>query len=631
MNVKRWRWVLAVVGLLLAGIGAYFALRLREEPVSPTESVPVVWSEARLSPMHALHVGKNALPCAGCHAGGFERPPGESVCAGCHAKPSRRPHLATTSDGGARCLTCHVFGAKPPAPTCTDCHVAGRDPRAKKIAHHADPSIACTACHDPHGEERGRLADCTGCHEGASASHGRIATRPSGAAPHAVDDAGEGGAAAAALQFAKELYASSAGAEPSATGDPSTGQICTTCHAPHAGKSTARDTCAACHASAGRGEVDGRTFGALAPPRVTPQGPKVAGHDACVTCHDPHVAEKNLVRACQGCHEAQRSALSNPMHATSGCPTCHAPHAPTTALASCQSCHAGKNVLASARVPAHGACNACHDPHDPKAPPQLACAKCHESIRPSHPTSASGACVGCHDPHPSGPTQPIAAACSSCHTKASSETAFHARKVTCAQCHTPHQFALVNTKGQAGATFCAQCHAPEKAKTNARAGHQDCRACHGEPHTPVKQPTCQGCHGAEVATAPKGHARCTSCHDAHDGSLGNRAICTTCHTNKKQALHASVLGADGKACTTCHRPHGPKEPATPPKCTTCHDVAKLPGLHRKPMHVADCRSCHTSHAPPRADRATCTGSCHQDRRNHQPDADLCAGCHVFRR
>jgi hypothetical protein len=37
-----------------------------------------------------------------------------------------------------------------------------------------------------------------------------------------------------------------------------------------------------------------------------------------------------------------------------------------------------------------------------------------------------------------------------------------------------------------------------------------------------------------------------------------------------------------------------------------------------------------AHFPPRADRATCTGSCHADRRNHQPDAKICTGCHVFR-
>lgn len=631
MNVRWRRWMLAAFALLLAGVAAYFALRLREEPVSPTEVVPIVWAEARLSPMHALHVGKKALPCSGCHAAGFEQPPDASVCAGCHDKPSRRPHLTGTSGGAPTCLTCHVFGVKPPAPTCTDCHVAGREPRATKIAHHADPTIACTACHDPHGEERGRLADCTGCHAGASASHGRFVAHAAGAAGSvAMDDAGFDGAAIAYLRSAKELYASSAAANARGVTDPTNGQICAACHAPHAEKTAARAACASCHTGE-RHDAHGSTLGALAPPRVTPEGPQVAGHEACVTCHDPHVAEKRAVRPCQGCHEGKRSALSNPHHASRGCPTCHAPHAPTTAPASCQDCHAGKVVLASARVPAHGACSACHDPHAPSSPPQLACVKCHERVKPSHPASPGGTCVGCHDPHPDDRTGPIAAACSSCHTKASSETAFHARKVTCAGCHTPHRFALADVKGLAGATFCAQCHAPEKAKTSARAGHQDCRACHGEPHAPVAQPTCRSCHAPEAQSAPKGHANCTNCHDAHDGSLGPRAVCTTCHASQKQALHAGVLTADGKACATCHRPHGPKGPASPPKCTTCHDAAKLPGLHRKEAHAANCSSCHTSHAPPRADRTTCTGACHHDRRDHQRDTDLCAGCHVFRR
>jgi hypothetical protein len=29
------------------------------------------------------------------------------------------------------------------------------------------------------------------------------------------------------------------------------------------------------------------------------------------------------------------------------------------------------------------------------------------------------------------------------------------------------------------------------------------------------------------------------------------------------------------------------------------------------------------------DRATCTGTCHTDRRTHQPQAQVCTGCHAF--
>jgi hypothetical protein len=73
-------------------------------------------------------------------------------------------------------------------------------------------------------------------------------------------------------------------------------------------------------------------------------------------------------------------------------------------------------------------------------------------------------------------------------------------------------------------------------------------------------------------------------------------------------------------------------PATPPGCATCHDKAKLPGLHGVAAHGSGaCATCHTPHGPPRSDRATCTGSCHADKRTHQPDAAVCKGCHLFRR
>jgi hypothetical protein len=72
--------------------------------------------------------------------------------------------------------------------------------------------------------------------------------------------------------------------------------------------------------------------------------------------------------------------------------------------------------------------------------------------------------------------------------------------------------------------------------------------------------------------------------------------------------------------------------AAPPGCATCHARPTLPALHAAPGH-AQCSACHvSSHEPPREDRATCTaGSCHADRTSHQPAAQVCTGCHVFRK
>jgi predicted CXXCH cytochrome family protein len=134
----------------------------------------------------------------------------------------------------------------------------------------------------------------------------------------------------------------------------------------------------------------------------------------------------------------------------------------------------------------------------------------------------------------------------------------------------------------------------------------------------------------EEATAPKGHQLCANCHEPHSGEHLAKATCASCHENKTTGPHATVAGG----CPTCHRPHGAAKvnlgPAAPPACATCHDVKELPALHSIPAHAA-CANCHSSHDGPRADRATCTSSCHTDRKTHQPQAPVCSGCHVFRR
>ena len=190
------------------------------------------------------------------------------------------------------------------------------------------------------------------------------------------------------------------------------------------------------------------------------------------------------------------------------------------------------------------------------------------------------------------------------------------------QCHRPHEFRLAG----AGANLCATCHEAKRNATSARPGHAACASCHGEAHAPVATPSCAPCHAEPTRTAPRGHAACTSCHDAHSGSLGARAACTSCHEAKAKAPHAAVPGS----CRTCHRPHGPKGPAKPAPCTSCHAPSSLSGLHAARGH-STCSTCHSAHAAPRSDRATCTSGCHEDRREHQPDAKRCAGCHLFRR
>ncbi|MBX3197866.1 MAG: hypothetical protein KF894_06950 [Labilithrix sp.] len=663
--------VLLVLAVVAGALLAVFAIQERTPPRSPTEQVPVIWQTAREAPMHVFHVGEKKIACVECHTSP-DAAPSESECAKCHASQTETAHRGA-GDATTTCLSCHAFGAGGPPKTCNACHAAAtRASAAPALEHHAGAELPCGACHSVHGKERAVLSDCTICHRETSAVHGRLEAH---AREQELDASMDLSLDAAVLAFIREGGAPIAshgapfggGGEPIGDGgvpsarhvaeggglvaaDPHatlSGQVCGACHAPHSGKEAARGTCEGCHVDAHRappraGAPD-ITLASRAP-AIAPRGPRVAGHEACVTCHEPHRARRADVRACEGCHADRRAAAQVSGHAA--CTGCHAPHAPGEAKTSCSaSCHAGVTTLAAPRVAAHASCTSCHDPHRPDVSAGQACVRCHESTKPSHPAiaSAKGAqtCIGCHAPHGGRGASPgaaahgsrapaagapshgaTAAACTSCHTNAKDDRALHAKGTACTACHAPHAFQLAS----AGASLCASCHAEEKKATAARPGHASCSGCHGAAHAPNAKPACKSCHVEQTRTAPPGHASCTSCHDAHSGSLGDRASCTSCHANKATALHANVA----QGCDTCHRAHGPKGVARPAACASCHAKPSLPGLHSVTAH-GSCETCHSAHAPPRSDRASCIGACHTAQRNHQPEAKVCKGCHLFRR
>ncbi len=666
MKLPRARVWLAALALTAAlGVLVFFLARQRTPLPSPKEAVPLTWQQARTAPMHKVHVDQKHIPCGKCHGEGntFDPHPQVSVCKGCHAAEVAHAHV-----GDARspttCLTCHAF--RPGAATpCVTCHTKPQGAVAA-IAGHATADVACDACHVMHPATRAGavvLADCTTCHAGVGAKHDgfAVAVRDAGvpidAEVHpvaaAVTAAREAGAPSPPFVAPREGELASVAA-PLAPEHAAPGQVCTTCHAPHATLAQARTVCMKCHVGAGFAATTARTgppsdrpgpmLAALSvsAPKVRPFGPHVAGHEACDTCHIPHDATRATVKPCLGCHQDHSGALATAGHSCTGC---HKPHAFSQAASSCGGCHAGVHALASDRVPAHAVCTSCHDPHRPGASPALACAGCHQGVHPSHPAAAAqfasvksgtspagppqpGACVGCHSPHPTSPST-VASACSTCHSQAHDDRSFHAPgKVRCEGCHRPHQFNLASL----GPQLCGRCHVPMATAVLERPGHRNCQGCHGAPHTPVAKPTCVSCHATEVHTAPPGHAKCTGCHDPHSGSLGVHAACTSCHADKAKAIHGRPVGVLAAAgCRTCHRPHGPMGPASPPACTTCHQRARLPGLHTVRGHAIACLTCHVPHGPPHADRVTCTGKCHTDRRGHQPAAAACNGCHVFRR
>ena len=467
--------------------------------------------------------------------------------------------------------------------------------------HINDPKIVCTSCHE-NGFKNPGTKPCLVCHTKQAAGQ----THAGGATPETKTDC-----LTCHTFWPRKTTPTCIGCHEKAQGKLAAvtehrTTECNSCHKVHEKPAVKAMDCTSCHKQ---------------------RSPLHAAHDGskgCLDCHSAHGAAVTARTSCSSSSCHTKPAGPKPaMH--DSCLTCHTPHQfAASAPATCISCHKQKPTLLAATVPAHAKCNTCHVPHSPKAT-DATCSNCHTNVHVNH-GGEKGTCTSCHAPH-SGNLNAKGPACTTCHQNvAASDKAAHAGGTACVACHTtPH--APQVTRGD-GTVFCARCHAPITRITAASLGHKDCAKCHGAAtHKPTKAPACATCHAAEASTAHAGHQQCTTCHEKHDGKLlANAKTCASCHAQKTGGPHGAIQGG----CANCHRPHGPKGLDAPPTCATCHDRAKLPGLHRASSH-ADCNKCHTSHAPPHPDRATCTGSCHVDRRNHQPAASACNGCHVFRR
>ncbi|MGD0528730.1 MAG: hypothetical protein ABSE49_26575 [Polyangiaceae bacterium] len=416
---------------------------------------------------------------------------------------------------------------------------------------------------------------------------------------------------------------------------PSSATGCLTCHAFALGQT--EPTCIGCHASTQGGlpaivqhaTIDCATCHRLEQtPSIVPatctgchdeRDTKHARHAASNGCQDCHVGHAPAAAATTMCASCHVQAKEPHPAAHDACLSCHQPHDFVASDSACIGCHGPKTTLLGREVPAHDVCLNCHDPHAPgKA--VAACAGCHQSIQVSHGTAA--ACTTCHAPHGDDPVA-VAATCTSCHKMvAASDTGAHRGGIACEACHQPHAFGGLDEK-----TLCRNCHGRETMLAASNPGHADCTSCHGASvvHSIAAPVACGTCHAAEQKSAPAGHQRCVGCHEPHAGKP--TPTCASCHAEKVGEPHGNLQGG----CASCHRPHGPGGVAAPPACTTCHAPATLAALHTAPGHTA-CASCHASpHEPPHDDRVTCTGSCHADKRNHELGAQVCTGCHVFRR
>lgn len=645
------------------------------------KQVPASYAEVRDLPGHVAHLGKTTkidgaervIECKDCHEvkkEGFVSP-GAKPCGHCHEKQEKAHHLGS-KEKPTPCTTCHVFApndAGSKTPHCLDCHKEAQGKMAA-LPKHLTSGVACTACHSPHGKLTSALATCTSCHVGLVVVHGAgfAGVTADGGVPAdgAATDAEVGPPVPLSSEGVKEAWNSAMPAAPFTAPDGGTTDggavpaICSTCHAPHAGAKDAKDGCATCHVGQ-QVPPGGEMMAALAKRAVKVDPSGAPAKHLCITCHSPHAARKDQVTPCLACH-ADHSGVSA-VKSHGACTTCHAPHSPKGASAACTKCHVGAAAFGAAVIPKHALCGSCHNVHTPTVTPAASCEKCHSTVAAKHPAVgiAPGTkawkdappekrvCIGCHKPHGVGGGK--VAACTSCHAKIGphkvvSDTQFHAATggaggpkagMNCVNCHKKHSFHLASPAAPAKGALCRTCH---EGQTKALAkGHDSCLACHLDQHVPTKNVACGGCHTKQAASAPKGHAACKNCHDGHSGAriardgagkavaaASGSAFCTSCHANKTKAIHASIA----TGCATCHRPHGPNGVASPPACSTCHTA--LAGLHSLKTHAEKCSSCHlTSHAPVSAVRETCTATCHEKAKNHQPGAKVCNGCHIFRK
>jgi hypothetical protein len=577
--MTRAAWLVLGAGtVVLAAGGALLVQQLQvqqqaSKPQPPLVRVPARYAQLRQGHGHALHVDREGIECAKCHVveHGFEDP-GSEPCRECHAREAEIDHAlgpgdARADERSADCRGCHAFSSVP-----------------------EDTSWQCMPCHElPQGEL------------------------------HAV-----------------RVH---------------TSKPCQQCHSPHAGDPIQPSACTSCHADTrNRHPATSRAHGAAG-----------SGAEAgnCLTCHDGHSPAQLALERCTQCHDKPHALFAGHTECTS----CHVPHAfEREAAAECTDCHTAKQALASPMTAAHRECSACHSPHHVGAASDAVCGSCHGGIRAQHPPTAAGAtCIGCHQPHPArtalaakhaDSTQP----CSHCH-RADGERAFHGGRAECVACHRPHTFDRV-----AQAQVCAACHGEQTAHAAHNPGHARCADCHkGHPHAaelpPVacrechKQPSvsaghaqCTGCHephgGQPLALAQScahchaqqhkrvdpGHAQCTACHAPHDATQAAFASCAQCHAQKRAAPHGQLAAG----CEACHGVHAAGGARKAPACQSCHKRPTLPGLHAVAEH-GECARCHPgAHvAPPWAARATCIG-CHAAQKDHQPEAQQCQGCHVFR-
>ena len=351
---------------------------------------------------------------------------------------------------------------------------------------------------------------------------------------------------------------------------------------------------------------------------------------SCTKCHSGG-KEASMTSRCLSCHReiAWLVEQKRGYHARTG----------TTECASCHPDHAGRNFAlvkwpdGSARQFDHARAGFGLDGKHAG----LACEKCHTAdlrvstaatLGPPRTTQAwtglETSCASCHrDVHRGS----LGRDCTSCHT---AQAWSPATKFDHAQSRYP-------LTGKHTDVACASCHtteAGEKAKLAFAAfkplPHNDCVACHRDPHAGRLVGRCSSCHVTTSFTSISGrnfsHDRtrypllgrhafvdCVNCHADYPRRIDRPAFatCTSCHLDYHHG-QATIAGVAAD-CASCHSVTG----FTPATFTVAQHARTRYPLEGRHANVS-CASCHLRRTDARGNRDVVM----------RPVAARCESCHL---
>ncbi len=376
--------------------------------------------------------------------------------------------------------------------------------------------------------------------------------------------------------------------------------------------------------------------GPLAAPHAT-----LDGGTQCFKCHEQGAGRPGMDRRCLACHTeiatlrtAKRGAHAR--HAADACASCHPDHGGRDfALIAWPKGkpEAFDHAEAGWALQGRHAAIACRDCHQPRFQKGAVASQLQVKDHARSWLALETACASCHtDVHQGG----LGKDCASCHNA----TDWH--QVVRFD-HARTGWALTGAHGKAA---CATCHATPtiNAGLDARGvrkplwkpvPHQDCVACHKDPHAGRFTGACARCHTTDAWTRvdSKGfdheqtryplrgrHAavKCESCHDPRRGGKHPRfAACADCHSDA-HAGQATVAGQP-RDCATCHDVKG-FAVSTWPVAEHQRTRYALDGAHA----AAACAGCHVR-VPERSSEAAALGTA---RVRMRPKHAQCGDCHA---